>query len=121
MRHHAESVDMRRWGRFQPVAASAGVLLTVAVPIAINGAAPEDGKAVFERREDTMKRMGAALSRHRSCREGHCRLRPGYGHCGGNRRALASTLDKTLFPSGSDVAESKIKPEIFARWTTSIS
>ena len=27
---------------------------------------------------------------------------------------LASTLDKTLFPPGSDVAESKIKPEIFA-------
>jgi len=28
--------------------------------------------------------------------------------------ALASSLDRTLFPPGSDVAESKIKPEIFA-------
>ena len=28
--------------------------------------------------------------------------------------SLASTLDRTLFPLGSDVAESKIKPEIFA-------
>src|SRR5947209_18494068 len=28
--------------------------------------------------------------------------------------ALASTLDRSLFPPGSDVAESKIKPEIFA-------
>jgi cytochrome c556 len=27
---------------------------------------------------------------------------------------LASTLNRTLFPPGSDVAESKIKPEIFA-------
>jgi cytochrome c556 len=28
--------------------------------------------------------------------------------------SLASTLDRTLFPPGSNVAESKIKPEIFA-------
>jgi cytochrome c556 len=28
--------------------------------------------------------------------------------------SLASTLDRTLFPLGSDVAESKIKPEIFS-------
>ena len=27
--------------------------------------------------------------------------------------SLASTLDRTLFPPGSDVAESKIKPAIF--------
>ena len=28
--------------------------------------------------------------------------------------SLASTLDRTLFPLGSDVAESKLKPEIFS-------
>lgn len=28
--------------------------------------------------------------------------------------SIASTLDGTLFPPGSDVAESKIKPEIFS-------
>ena len=42
---------MRRRGRVLPV--------TAVLIIAAHGASLEDGKAVFERREDTMKHMGA--------------------------------------------------------------
>ena len=70
---------MRRWARFLSAAAGATVLLTVVVYAAL----PEDGQAAFQRREDTMKRMGrGSLSWHRPRREGHRALRPGYGHCG---------------------------------------
>ena len=106
---------MRRLGRFPPVAAGAAVFLTVAVPIAINGAAPEDGKAVFERREDTMKRMGRPLYLGIGrVVKGTAAYGPDTVTAAETVAALASTLDKTLFPPGSDVAESKIKPEIFA-------
>src|ERR1700720_3325906 len=45
---------MRRWARFLSAAAGATALLTVVV----YAASPEDGQAAFQRREDTMKRMG---------------------------------------------------------------
>ena len=45
---------MRRSARFLSAAAGATVLLTVVVYAAL----PEDGQAAFQRREDTMKRMG---------------------------------------------------------------
>jgi hypothetical protein len=62
---------MRRWGRVLPVTAGISALLLTAA----YGASLEDGKAVFERREDTMKHMGRPLfSRHRPRREGHRRL-----------------------------------------------
>ena len=48
---------MRRRGRVPPVAAGIGALLMIAA----YGASLEDGKAVFERREDTMKHMGRPL------------------------------------------------------------
>src|SRR5258706_12541835 len=48
---------MRRRGRVLPVAAAISALLMTAV----YGASLEDGKAVFERREDTMKHMGRPL------------------------------------------------------------
>jgi cytochrome c556 len=48
---------MRRWARFLSAAAGATVLLTVVV----YAASPEDGQAAFQRREDTMKRMGRPL------------------------------------------------------------
>jgi cytochrome c556 len=106
---------MRRLGRFPPVAAGAAVLLTVAVPIAINGAAPDDGKAAFERREDTMKHMGRPfyLGVGRVVK-GTAAYGPDTVTAAETVASLASTLDKTLFPPGSDVAESKIKPAIFA-------
>jgi cytochrome c556 len=43
---------MRRWARVMAV--GAGALLAAAT----QAARPEDGKAAFERREDTMKHMG---------------------------------------------------------------
>jgi cytochrome c556 len=102
---------MRRRAQFLLAAAGASALLTVAV----SAASPVDGQAAFHRREDTMKRMGRPLYL-------------GIGHVVKGTAAfgadtvtaaetlasLASTLDRTLFPPGSDVAESKIKSGIFA-------
>ena len=102
---------MRRWGRVLPVMAGIGALLTIAVL----AASVEDGKAAFERREDTMKHMGRPLYL------GIGRVVKGTAAYGPDTVAaaetvasLASTLDRSLFPPGSDVAESKIKPAIFA-------
>src|ERR1700680_799518 len=101
---------MRRWARFLSAAAGATVLLTVVV----YAASPEDGQAAFQRREDTMKRMG------RPFYIGVGRVVKGTTAYGADTvtaaktvAALASPLDRTLFPLGSDVAESKIKPELF--------
>ena len=78
-------------------------------------APPEDGKAAFERREDKMKHMGRPLYL------GIGRLVKGTAAYGPDTVAaaetvasLAGTLDRTLFPTGSDVDGSKIKPKIFA-------
>jgi cytochrome c556 len=78
-------------------------------------APPEDGKAAFERREDTMKHMGRPfyLGIGRVVK-GTTAYGPDTVTAAETVATLASTLDKTLFPPGSDVAESKIKPEIFA-------
>jgi cytochrome c556 len=101
---------MQRWLGVL-VAAGISALCTTTV----DGASTEDGKAAFERREDTMKRMGRPLYL------GIGRMVKGtvaYGPetvvAAETVAALASTLDRTLFPPGSDVAESRIKPEIFA-------
>src|SRR3984893_4973653 len=102
---------MRKWGRVLPVAAgiSAGLM------IAAHGASLEDGKAVFARREDTMKRMGRplyiGLGRVVKGTAAYC---PDTVTAAETVASLASTLNRTLFPPGSDVAESKIKPEIFS-------
>ena len=100
---------MRRWPRV--LAAGAGALLAAATL----AAPPEDGKAAFERREDKMKHMGRPLYL------GIGRVVKGTAAYGPDAVAaaetvasLAGTLDRTLFPPGSDVNGSKIKPEIFA-------
>src|SRR6201981_1833145 len=102
---------MRGWGRVLPMTAGISALLTIAV----HGASPEDGKAAFERREDTMKHMGRPLYL------GIGRVVKGTAAYGPDTVAaaeavasVAGTLNRTFFPPGSDVAESKIKPEIFA-------
>ena len=102
---------MRRWARFLSAAAGATVLLTVVV----YAASPEDGQAAFRRREDTMKRMGRPfyLGIGRVVK-GTAPYGPDTVTAAETVASLASTLDRTLFPLGSDVAESKIKPEIFA-------
>jgi cytochrome c556 len=101
---------MQRWRRVL-VIAGIGVLSATAV----RGASPEDGKAAFERREDTMKRMGRPfyLSVGRVVK-GTAAYGPDTVTAAETVASLASTLDRTLFPLGSDVAESKIKPEIFS-------
>jgi cytochrome c556 len=93
------------------MAAGAGALLAAAAL----AEPPEDGRAAFERREDKMKHMG------RPFYLGIGRVVKGTVAYGADTvtaaetvAALASTLDRSLFPPGSDVAESKIKPEIFA-------
>ena len=102
---------MRRWARFLSVPAGAGALLTVAA----YAASTQDGTEAFHRREDTMKHMGRPLYL------GIGRVVKGTAAYGPDTVAaaetvasLASTLDRTLFPPGSDVAESKVKPAIFA-------
>ena len=100
---------MRKWA--QALAAGAGALLA-----AVSQAAPpEDGKAAFERREDKMKHMGRPfyLGIGRVVK-GTAAYGPDTVTAAETVAALASTLDRSLFPPGSDVAESKIKPEIFA-------
>jgi len=101
---------MRRWGRILPVTAGISALLIIVV----DGASLEDGKAAFERREDTMKHMGRPLFL------GIGRVVKGTAPYGPDTvtaaetvASLASTLDRTLFLPGSDVTESKIKPAIF--------
>jgi cytochrome c556 len=101
---------MRRWaGVLIPVAGTTALLAVAGV------ASSEDGKAAFERREDTMKHMG------RPFYLGIGRVVKGTAAYGPDTVAAAETvasvvgtLNRTLFPPGSDVAESKIKPEIFA-------
>src|SRR5712691_2425770 len=102
---------MRKWGRVLPVAAAISAVLMIAA----HGASLEDGKAVFERREDTMKHMGRPLFL------GIGRVVKGTAAYGPDTVAaaetvasLAATLNRNLFAPGSNVAESKIKPEIFA-------
>src|SRR5271170_3389216 len=100
---------MRRWARV--LAAGAGALLAAAT----QAAPPEDGKAAFERREDKMKHMGRPfyLGIGRVVK-GTAAYGPDTVTAAETVAALASTLDKTLFPPGSDVDGSKIKPEIFS-------
>jgi cytochrome c556 len=78
-------------------------------------AAPvEDGRAAFEHRRDTMKAMGRALYL------GVGRVAKGRTEFGPDTVAAAETLAKlaatigTLFPPGSDVPDSNMKPAILA-------
>jgi cytochrome c556 len=81
---------------------------------AAHAAGPEDGKAAYSLREDTMKRMGRALygTVGRVAR-GKAEPGPDIVAAAETIIALAGTL-ATLFPPGSDVGESRIKAEIFA-------
>src|SRR5216683_5454046 len=75
---------------------------------------PRTARQPFERRADTMKHLGRPLYL------GVGRVVKGTAPYGPDTvtaaetvASLASTLDRSLFPPGSDVAESRIKPEIF--------
>jgi cytochrome c556 len=89
--------------------------ITALSAASVDGASPKDGKAAFERREDTMKHMGRPLFLGIGrVVKGTTAYGPDTVTAAETVASLASTLDRTLFPPGSDVAESKIKPEIFA-------
>ena len=103
---------MQGWCRVLIVVAAIGSL---SITAAVLGESSADGKAVFARREDTMKRMGRPLYL------GIGRVVKGTTPSGPDTvtaaetvASLASTLDRTLFAPGSNVADSKIKPAIFA-------
>jgi cytochrome c556 len=74
----------------------------------------DDGHAAFEHRRDTMKAMGRALYL------GVGRVAKGRAEFGPDTVAAADTLAKlaatigTLFPPGSDVPDSNMKPAILA-------
>jgi cytochrome c556 len=83
--------------------------------VVVSAASPEDGKAAFQKREDTMKHMGRPfyLGTGRVVK-GTAAYGPDTVTAAETVASLASTLDRSLFPQGSDVEESKIKPEIFS-------
>ena len=101
---------MQIWRRVLVIAG-----ISVLSATAVRGASPEDGKASFERREDTMKRMGRPLYLGIGrVVKGTAAYGPDTVTAAKTVGELASALDRSLFPPGSDVADSRIKPEIFA-------
>ena len=103
---------MQGWCRVLIVVAAIGSLSATA---AVLGESSADGKAVFARREDTMKRMGRPLYLGIGrVVKGTTPYGPDTVTAAETVASLASTLDRTLFAPGSNVADSKIKPAIFA-------
>src|SRR5215469_8102859 len=102
---------MQRWRRVLVVTAGMSALSAAALA----AAPPEGGKAAFERREDTMKRMGRPLYLGIGrVVKGTAAYGPDTVTAAETVTSLAATLNRNLFPPGSDVDGSKIKPEIFA-------
>ncbi len=101
---------MRRSAGFLSVLAGTTALLALA-----DAAPGEDGTAAFARRQDTMKHMGRPfyLGIGRVIK-GTVPYGPDTISAAETVASLAGALDWSLFSRGSDVPESKIKPEIFA-------
>jgi cytochrome c556 len=106
----------RRIGAFSLAvgAALAGTGLTQAQSGA-DGGTLADGKAVFEKRVDTMKHMGRPfyLDIGRVVK-GRAPYGPDTLAAAETVAAIASKLNVALFQPGSNLAESRIKPEIFS-------
>src|SRR6516162_8802032 len=103
---------MQGWCRVLIVVAAIGSL---SITAAVLGESSADGKAVFARREDTMKRMGRPLYLNIGrVVKGTTPYGPDTVTAAETVASLASSLDRTLFAPGSNVADSKIKPAIFA-------
>ena len=89
-------------------------LAVVVCGLSVLLAAAADGRAAFEQRRDTMKAMGHALYL------GVGRVAKGRAEFGPDTVASAEMLAKlaatigTLFPPGSDVADSNMKPAILS-------
>ena len=95
------------------------VVIATIGALSANAALPaqtaDDGTAVFARRQDTMKRMGRPLYLGIGrVVKGKAPYGPDTVTAAETVAALASTLDPILFSPGSNVAESRMKPEIFA-------
>ena len=102
---------MQRWRRVLVLIADISALSAASV----HGTSPEDSKAAFARRQDTKKRMGRPLYLDIGrVVKGKAPFGPDTVSAAETIAALAGTLDRTLFASGSNVPESKMKPEIFA-------
>jgi len=100
---------MRGWAGFLSMVAG----MIAVFPLASGGAA-EDSTAAFEKRQDTMKHMGRPLYLGIGrVVKGTTAFGPDTVAAAETVATLAATLDWTLFPPGSDIAESKIKREIF--------
>jgi cytochrome c556 len=83
--------------------------------VAVHRAPADDVKAAFERREDTMKHMGRPLYLGIGrVVKGTAAYGPDTVSAAETVATLAATLDRSLFPPGSNVADSKMRPEIFA-------
>ena len=97
-----------RWQITALAVGLAALLVTVG-----HAASSVTGKDAFAQREDTMRRMGRAfyLGIGRVVK-GTAEFGPDTVTAAETVAALAGTLS-TLFPPGSDVAESRMKPEIF--------
>ena len=97
--------------RWRILACAVGVTFLPAM--ASDAAPPIAGKDAFAQREDTMKQMGRAfyLGIGRVIK-GKTEFGPGTVTAAETVASLSGTL-ATLFPPGSDVAESRMKPEIF--------
>jgi len=100
---------MRGWAGFLSLVAG----MIAVFPLA-SGVAAEDSTAAFEKRQDTMKHMGRPLYLGIGrVVKGTAAYGPDTVTAAETVASLAATLDWALFPPGSDVAESKIKREIF--------
>jgi len=102
---------MQMWRRIFVATAVIRALLAGAV----GSASLDNGETAFEHREDTMKHMGRPLYLGIGrVVKGTAAYGPDTVTAAETVAALAATLDRSLFPPGSDVNGSKIKPEIFA-------
>ena len=101
---------MRKW-QLLPLALA---IATTAVVDIARSAGPGDGQAAYNLREETMKRIGRALytTVGRVVR-GKAELGPETLVAAETLAATVKTLG-TVFPPGSDVPDSRIKPQIFA-------
>lgn len=94
------------------VAGAAGALLLIGPPA--RAAGPDGAQAAFDHRTDTMKRMGHALYvTVGKVVRGKAELGPDTAKAAETIVTLSATIP-TLFPPGSNVGDSRVKPEIFA-------
>jgi cytochrome c556 len=89
------------------------IAMLLLAPVA-EAAGPDDAQAAFAHRVDTMKRMGHALYvTIGKVARGKAEFGPETTDAADTIVTLAATIP-TLFPAGSNVGDSRAKPEIFA-------